>query len=233
MSLTIEVGQLARCVALKDRRAVREIKRDLKKINEVLKGQKLPVHLEPEDLNGKQSWHCRIAGHPYLGPLKRLAAYVRQEVIREDYAETVGLTEWPAAWAEDWEAASNDPVFRHYYTDASELFDHLMYHSESKGYYVPIDFSCPLHPRGDSFEELGGQIGSTQGLLSNCVEVARVIGLPDDLEPDSKCFRDATESADELGDGWWRYENECRICLSLIQACRQSLELEAVIVFSG
>jgi hypothetical protein len=105
--------------------------------------------------------------------------------------------------------------------------------SPCEGYYVPINFYEPLFLDGALFNQLGGPIGSTQGLLSDCEVVARMIGLPTDLDPDSKCFRDATANADKLGLGWWRYATESSRCLQLIAACRKSLEWGAVIVFHG
>src|SRR5262245_46862810 len=97
MSLCIEVGQLARCVALKDRAAVRDVKRDLKKINQVLKGVRLPEHHEPEHLKD-ESWSCRIAGH-YLTPLRRLAAHARLRLVQDEGDE---FEEWPAPWDRVW-----------------------------------------------------------------------------------------------------------------------------------
>jgi hypothetical protein len=229
MSLSVCVGQLAHCIALKDRAAVRESRRDLKRINQELKGRGLPEHHEPEEVPGGKAWSCRIAGD-YLTPLRRLAAHVRLRLVRDEEEE---FDEWPAPWDAVWYVGYEDPYLDEYYTDASELFDHLMYHSDYQGYYVPIDFYEPLYPSGELFDQLGGQIGSTQGLLRDCEEVAKMIGLPTYLDADSKCFFDAVASAAKLGQGWWRYPTECERCLKMIAACRKSLEWGSIIEFHG
>jgi hypothetical protein len=231
MSLSLCVGQLADCIAVKDRDCVRRMRRALEKINEVLKANELPEHHEPERVQGGKRWTCRIAGH-YLTPLRRLAAHVRQRLINDEGDEDEFDT-WPEPWDRVWSVGYQDPILEEYYDDGGELFDHLMYHSDYQGYYVPIDFDDPLYPRGELEEELGGPIGSTRFLLSDCEEVARMIHLPTDLDADSKCFDDAVTSAEKLGQGWWNYATESERCLKLIAACRKSLEWNSVIVLHG
>src|SRR5262245_43217202 len=126
MSLSLYVGQLAHCIALKDRQAVREIRRDLKKINQVLKAEGLPEHHEPEEVPGGKVWSCRIAGD-YLTPLRRLAAHVRLRLVRDQEEE---FDEWPPPWDAVWHVGYEDPVLEEFYRDGGVLFDHLMYHSD-------------------------------------------------------------------------------------------------------
>jgi hypothetical protein len=228
MGMYVDVGQLARCKALNDREAVRDVKRALKKLNHALKTSGWPEHQEPEDLKGQEAWGCKIAGLYRLTPLKRLAAHVRLRLVRDEQEE---FEVWPAPWEEDSENGENDPILQEFFADGGELFDHLMYHSDSTCYYVPLDFYEPVWPDARLIEAVGGQIGSTKWLLSDCEAVAQMIGLPTDLEPGSKCFADATASAAKLGDGWWNYPSESYACLQLMIACRKSLELGSVIVF--
>src|SRR4051812_2505419 len=101
MGLCVDVGRLARCVAAKDREAVRELKRDLEKINDVLKANGLPEHHEPETLPG--GWCCRVAGH-YLAPLKRLAAHARERLLDDEDA----FEEWPEPWDTVWHLGFED-----------------------------------------------------------------------------------------------------------------------------
>jgi hypothetical protein len=228
MGLYVDVGQLARCVAAKDRDAVRRVKRKLKKLNEALKDVRLNEHHEPEDLKGKEPWGCKIAGLYWLTPLRRLAAHAWVSAV--EYDRDVFET-WPAPWQDDGINGPEDPVLASYYTEGRSLFDHLMYHDETKGYYVPSDFYEPIYPAAELREDVGEQIGSTYGLRDDCEAVANMIGLPPDLDPTSKCFRDATSSAAKLGDGWWNYPTEAYVCLQLITACRKSIELGSVITF--
>jgi hypothetical protein len=228
VALSIDVGQLARCVALKDRGAVRDIKRRLKKLNQALMEAGVDEHHEPEDLNGKEPWGCKIAGPFGLTPLRRLAAYVWVREVREEAEE---FETWPAPWQAGGENGEDDAQLAYYYSDPREFLDHLMYHSDSRGYYVPIDFYDTIFPSTKLAKDVGAEIGSTQGLLADCKAVAKVIDLPADVDPKSKCFADAISSAARLGDGWWNYPLECEICLQLMIACRKSLELGSVLVF--
>jgi hypothetical protein len=227
MGLYVDVGQLARCVAAKDRDAVRRVKRKLKTLNEALTNARLPEHHEPEDLRGKEPWGCKIAGWPALTPLKRLAAHVWRRVVD---SEVERFEVWPARWEGGGANGADDPQLSYYFTSGAEWLDHLMYHDET-GYYVPIDFYVAIYPDAKLSKEVGFVIGSSYGLLADCETVANVIGLPTDLDPTSKCFRDATGSAAMLGDGWWNYPLESYACLQLITAARKSIELGSVITF--
>jgi hypothetical protein len=228
MGLYVDVGQLARCIAAKDREAVRDVKRRLKKLNEALKVAGVEEHHEPEDLKGKQPWGCKIAGWPALTPLKRLAAHVWLRVIRD---EVEHFEAWPAPWEDGGVNGAGDPQLAYYFSSGGEWLDHLMYHEET-GYYVPIDFYEPIYPFDDKLtKHVGEVIGASERLLSDCEDVAKVIGLPTDLDPTSKCFHDAINSAAKLGGGWWNYPLESYACLQLITAARKSLELGSVIVF--
>lgn len=230
MSLSIYVGQLAHCIALKDRVAVREIRRDLKKINKVLEAEGLPEHHEPEQVPGGKVWKCRIAGD-YLTPLRRLAAHARRRMLQ---GEGDFFEEWPQPWDAVYVRGFEDPVLDEYYREGGMTFEHLMYHEESKGFYLPVEFDEPLWPEDEALrKELGGWIGSTKWLLSDCEEVAGMIELPTDLEADSKCFDDAVASAAKLGQGWWQYRTEAERCLKVIAACRKSLEWGSIIELHG
>src|SRR4051812_34203524 len=106
MGLYVEVGQLARYVALKDRRLIRDAKRRLKRLNEALRDAGLPEHHEPEDLKGKEPWGCKIAGGPALGPLKRLAAHVWLRVVND---EVEHFEVWPGPWEDGGADPGEDP----------------------------------------------------------------------------------------------------------------------------
>src|SRR5262249_36369377 len=144
-------------------------------------------HHEPEELKGKDLWSCKIAGWPALTPLKRLAAHVWLRVVRD---EVESFEVWPAPWEDGGTNGAEDPQLDYYFTSGAEWLDHLMYHDET-GYYVPIDFYDAIYPGEKLSKHVGAVIGSSHGLLRDCEDVAKVIGLPTDLDPTSKCFRDA------------------------------------------
>jgi hypothetical protein len=61
-------------------------------------------------------------------------------------------------------------------------FDHLIYHSDCEGYYVPVDFAQVI--ADDSLP--GGYLGSSVRLLAETRRIASALGLPEDLDADSE-----------------------------------------------
>jgi len=74
--------------------------------------------------------------------------------------------------------AVDDPLLKKAYTtfpgEPAGPFDHLIYHSDCEGYYVPADFLQVIID-----ERLaGGQLGSSVRLLAETRYIAAALGLP-------------------------------------------------------
>jgi hypothetical protein len=232
MSLSIVVGILANCIAQKEDEAVGVFESRFARVNEVLREEGLPEHHEPRDLKGRKPWGYSNLSYGDLHRLRRLAAHVRLRFLQAD-GNFEPFEEWPAPCdpgvtpTED-----NDPVLADYYQEGLDaLFDHLCWHSDFEGFYLPADFSDVIVPRDELFDGVGGYIGSSRNLQIDCEWVAQVIGLPLHLDPNGKLFRDTVQG--ERGEGWWMYPRECEMCLKLYIAAQASLELGAAIVFQG
>jgi hypothetical protein len=231
MSLHLVVGQLAYCVASSDEEAISRATERFERVNEALRKAGLPEHQEPRHLKGRESWSCGM-GVTDLWRLRRLAAHIRVEFLEAD-CNLDRVEHWPAP-LDDRVVQARDTVLDAYYETGAELWDHLFYHSDFEGFYVPIDMEEVLVPLDDELRgAVGGIIGSSQWLLGDCKDVAGLIGLPLDLEPDWKTYDDMLARESKGGQGWWMYPFECMALLKLYNAARKSLELGAAIVFHG
>src|SRR5215470_3069243 len=129
MSLAIEVGPLAWCLANDELEGAEWTRQNVREINRVLADNKLPAHVEPETLPALDN-RCRLRGMPYswLHYLRRAYAYARQA---------------PAKFTPLAEGADTSDDAR-LDREESLLRSHLVCHSDSDGYYVPVDFPKPL-----------------------------------------------------------------------------------------
>jgi hypothetical protein len=131
--------------------------------------------------------------------------------------------------------ASKDPVLERCYEYLGDRgggtgFDHLLFHSDCEGYYVPVDFERVLETE-DRFKIPGCFVGSSQRLLSECRRLAEVLEVPLELDPDSD---EAWAAADDEGKSpirWRRYGIESRVCLLLHHAASLSVRFRSAISF--
>ncbi len=233
MTLCVTVGVLANCVAEGDEEGIASFSDLFAQVNEALRQAGEEEHHEPTDLGDKKVWYCTMFTSDLWG-LRRLAAYLHQQVIATD-EPLEHVEEWPPPSDPDVApSADNDAVLAAHYEATWDLWDHLFYHSDCEGFYVPVEMYDVLVPPDELYEAVGGIIGSSQGLLADCEHIAGLIGLPLDLDPKGKAFRDTVKRLGQTGaDGWWRYPRECETLLKLHKASQKSLELGAAIVFQG
>lgn len=127
--------------------------------------------------------------------------------------------------------ATDDPLLRKAYAappgDPAGPFDHLIYHSDCEGYYVPADFRRVIIDE----RATGGYLGSSVRLLAETRRIAAALGLPEDLDPDSQEVWEACSAEIPATTGWRRYGVESYGCLRLMQAARHSLATGAAIAF--
>jgi hypothetical protein len=129
------------------------------------------------------------------------------------------------------EHPERDPLYNRYYAREflpwrrrrRRSFEHLMIHADSDGFYVPIDFEHPI-VAGETM------VGSSQRLMRECQQLAALLGLPPELDPDSdELWEAAEEDADE--PHWRRYGIAAFTCQQLLWASQASVKHGALLVF--
>ncbi|CAL9332198.1 hypothetical protein SUDANB105_00097 [Streptomyces sp. enrichment culture] len=130
------------------------------------------------------------------------------------------------------ERATDDPLLSEVYNtlpgDPPGPFDHLIHHSDSEGYYVPVDFARVIVDE----KAPGGYLGSSVWLLAETRRLAEALGLPEDLDPHSEEVFEATDAEEPATEGWQRYGVESYVCLQLLRAAKLSIATGAAIAFT-
>ncbi len=230
MGLDITVGILAD-LRNRDPEGFRYYKQIFTRLNKALKAENLPEHHEPIDLNGARPLSYQMYGYHGLHYLRRIAAHlwagkglpppgddqaVKDPLVGE-YDFTLGRDSGGVQLPGD----SSRKVRK---------FDHLMFHSDCEGFYVPIKFEEVIFP-DRSLDIPGDMVGSSYMLLEECKILAEALELPLELNPESE---EVWEAPDNQGQGkvkWKRYGVESFTCLRLYHACKTSINLGAAIVF--
>ena len=226
MGLSVVVGLGTVLREEGEEEAAEQLEREFEVVNDLLESFGLPPHQEPYDLDAQKLVSLDMYGYSALHRLRRVAAHL---ALGEELPPP-GDTE-----------AAQDPALQDYYQlfDENMLegkaggmrFQHLIIHSDAEGFYLPVDFDEVI-VADPSLEVPGDMIGSSHRLLEECLELARALELPDDLEPESE---EVWQAADGEGGGdrkWQRYGVESHTCLALTRACRASIETGAALVFT-
>lgn len=206
---------------------------DFGELGNALEEAGLRAHDEPR-LDEAACFSADMFGYSGLHYLRRVAAHLALK------REVPGPGD---------DKSDDDPVVKEYYaqvtpeppglfarmfqkTRAPEKlpFQHLMLHSDAEGYYIPQDFPEVVFPR-DDLQIPGGMIGSSHRLLAECSELAKWLGLPENLDYESEEVWDAAESPALDGPQWKRFGVESFSCLRLIAAAERSLKSGAAVVF--
>jgi len=216
MGLALEVGILADLKEA-DAEGFAYFKELFGILNQVLSEAGLGTHLEPEELN--EVFSRGMYGYSGLHYLRRIGAYL-----------ALGRPLPPPG---DYEAA-NDPVLDRDYFDSfitaeNPKYQHLIMHSDTEGFYVPIDFEGPLV--AIDIPLLGGLLGSTQQLQAECRELASIFGVPAGMDAAARELMKAIETPGQGREKWQQYAVETFTCLQLIAACDASLRTKAAIAF--
>jgi hypothetical protein len=219
MGLSISVGNLADCIDYPDDAEC--FCEEIAQVNEVLAEEGLPQHQEPEIL-------------PVMTNRAKLSAYSYSYLhhLRRIYARTIDNPNWiPTPTPRD-ESAADDEVVE----DLTYMFDsHLLCHSDSEGFYLPIEFNEVIVDSNKQDRIPGGLLGSSYRLMEELVFIAPKLGI----ELDNGHLSDAEvvkieieiqlEEEDESQEGLWI---EKIVWLSLFEAARLSLEYKTAICFA-
>jgi hypothetical protein len=212
MGLAIVVGLLPELVEMEELEAVDWFRECFQAVNRVLLAAHLPPHAEPEEISVPAS-RCSIGSYPYsfLHYLRRIYAHFEAD---PEWRPTPDMPHDPA----------QDPVLSR---SNSTSKSHLIRHSDSEGFYLPIDFKDVLF--SNDKKVLGGKLGSSYRLMEELVAVAPLIGV---TLNNGQLSDEEAARVDALGgaDGFLSTENI--VWLSLYEAARLSIEHKAAICFT-
>ena len=242
MGLDISVGSPARWKRELEPEEFAGFIESFTSLNEVLVGAGLQPHSEPFDLADEDGFEAQMYGYSGLQTVRRLAAYwaLKRRLPTSDERVV---------------DASQDPVLEELFQaqmrhenrlhpsgfiakifsrpPVKPKFQHLLWHSDCEGFYIPQIFpDVVLDPAEPQRPVLGGMVGSSFELLGECRELANLIELPSDMDPDNDALWEAAESPRTDGARWNLFGVEA-FCLSrLIKASELSIRHGAVVLFS-
>jgi hypothetical protein len=210
MSVAIWTGALSYARS-HDPEAYMRLTQEFERINSVLRDNGLNEHHEPEVIP-EEGYCARELGLPYswLHRLRRSVAYSRTS---RPFA--------PLAVGAD---ASKDEVLDEEQFGTME--SHVICHSDSQGYYVPIAFDVPLF---DS-RVVGGMLGSCQGCVSELLMVAPLLQI--NVREGGSVHPREVAAAGESNVGTDPLGAERRVWAVFYEVARMSLEYKTAIVFS-
>jgi hypothetical protein len=113
-------------------------------------------------------------------------------------------------------------------------FLHLLCHSDSAGYYVPIDFPTPLAPDVTREETVEiWPLGSVQQLQREVCTLINALEIPNNLDSQSDALWEAMDNPDPAQDQpmWLAQPIAAYSALILKEACEKSLATGAAISF--
>jgi hypothetical protein len=227
MGLDLTVGILP-AVINSDEQGFEHYQHLFAQVNQALQAEGLPPHHEPIDLQTDIPWFAQMWHYSGLHYLRRIAAYLWAD------------QPLPAPGTYDDERnpdPMNDLIIdhaycMHYSTDHPFAAAHLMFHSVTEGLYLPEEFADVIYP-DRALRIPGDTIGSAAVLQRECAQIARILEIPPDLDPDDDRVWQAAEAQGKQGATMWQhYGIETFTCIRLLRACEISLETGCAIVFN-
>ncbi|PNW29146.1 hypothetical protein [Formosa algae] len=185
-------------------------------INVILEANNVAPHYEPETLHITP---LQFGGFPYsfLHHLRRFAAHVWENRDNENLDWT------PSPFPTDDEPGA-DPVLEDHY---SYMSSHLLTHSDSEGFYIPVDLPEVLFDT-DKNPVPGAMIGSSYSLLQELKSLTTHLGIGLD-ENNNLTNVDKLNSIIEMEDDFWI---EILVCVTLLDAVKFSIENKTAILFN-
>ena len=208
MGLSLEVGYLADLKQY-DEESFTFAQSHVEAINGILIANGLPAHHEPEEV--ERGWGADLFGYSGLHYLRRIAAHLR---INNSLPEPGN------------DNADSDPILTKLYQDVGGgQYQHLIYHSDTDGFYLPIQFDDVL------ISGRLGMIGSSYRLQNELRQLMSALEIPAELSIEDELVWIAAENQGKGHSKWEQYGIETHTCLTLMEACKQSIQLQAVIAF--
>ena len=210
MGLAVDTFTLAYLVE-NDPESADGYREDFAAINKVLWKDTLPVHQEPE----RQPPDARPRDHIGSFPYSWL------HYLRRAYALSVSDPATPISPVPDSADPADDPAI----AQVSSPAHHLLYHSDTEGFYLPIEFSLVL----EAPEIPGEYLGSSHRLMRELCVVAPHIGIAlQGCEALSDSDAAALASEEQGTHPLWL---ERQVWLTLFENCRISLEYGTALAF--
>ncbi|MCK7611494.1 hypothetical protein [Roseibium sediminicola] len=236
MGMGVVVGVLADLLE-NDEEGADWVRRDFEAVNMALKMSGNQAHREPEKCD---VWYADAFGYNELQALREVAGLVWKGVAIPRDKLITGYEETPAADAL-FDAASVllgtngqavDPE------SAEKLraipFLHLMMHSDSEGFYVPVDFSFPIVP-AEIDEETASiwPLGSVRRLRCEIDQLIECLEIPESMDWQSDALEELLESDTAPRDGalWESQPIAAHAALVLREACENASALGAAISY--
>lgn len=233
MGLGITVGVLKAFEGQDE--VVKNMRRTFAWVNGGLRAAGLPEHAEPEDLNHDSCLSFGMVGYRGLHHLRRFAAFLwdgqkpTPHRTREPGAEDDPVLKAYASTC-DWQVGKDGHGFFRSPPGHGPASDHLVFHGDARGLYLPIRFDQVL-----LLPTVGGtltdSVGSSFALKKECKLLAMALELPDGIDPDGEELLQAAEEPAEKGPAWRRFGLEALTCVQLLAAARRSVETRAAVVF--
>jgi hypothetical protein len=213
MGLAISVGVLAGGPGV-DPEAVEWDREQFRHVNRVLAENGLPLHDEPEVLP-EFTFRGHMPSFPYewLFYLHRAVAFARQAPDKFCPVREGENPRLDKRVQDEWNT----------YIDS-----HVVCHSYSEGFYVPIDFGEPLIDSRKENGLTGVMLGSSVRALAELVRTAPLLGI--NLQGQTLTDADARVIA-AGADGAHPYWIERKVWLTFFETFRHSVEHKCAVVF--
>ena len=183
-------------------------------INTILVKNGVETYTEPDTLEGKT---LSTGGFSYgfLHHLRRFAAHVWENEFDENWVPTPFSPE---------EEPQGDAVLEDQY---SYLSSHLLTHSDSEGFYIPVELPEVLYDT-DEAPVPGAMIGSSYDLLRELKSLTKHLGITLNENDIISNLPELNEKIKNEGDFWI----ETLVCATLLDAAKFSINNKTAIVFN-
>lgn len=183
-------------------------------INIILAENNVAPHQEPDVL---ESTPLSSGGFPYgfLHHLRRFAAHAWENEANENWVPTLFSPE---------EEPEGDAILEEFY---SYMSSHLLTHSDSEGFYLPIDMPEVLFGN-DETPIPGAMIGSSYDLLKELKSLAKHLGITLNENDIVSNLPELSKKIQDEDDFWI----ETMVCATLLGAAKFSITNNTAIVFN-
>ena len=218
MSVLLHVGYLDEMRRCGPTDQFPDMQRKFAAVNQALRAAGVAEHEEPSRIRGG-SWGFKLYPENGVAFLQRFAAYFCEDEVDE----------WPPPGDP---ATMENPLDDEMWEEACYMLDllpfqHLILHNSTWGFWVPVDFPKVIFP--DEKLGIGGQLGSSVRLKAECEELAKILRLPLDLDPEGEAVQEAKFNPGKSRTRWKKYGVESHNLLGLHRACQKSITLGSAI----
>ncbi|MGR7813725.1 hypothetical protein [Lacinutrix undariae] len=183
-------------------------------INTILTENGVAPYKEPDALEGKTLSSGGFS-YGFLHYLRRFAAHVWENEFDESWVPTPFSPE---------EEPEGDAILEDHY---SYLSSHLLTHSDSEGFYIPVELPEVLYDT-DKAPVPGAMIGSSYDLLKELKSLTKHLGITLNEDDIISNLSELNEKIKNEGDFWI----ETLVCATLLDAAKFSINNKTAIVFN-